>query len=408
MFPPSKGVAAGACPNLRGRVSITKVRCLSARLRGHPPLSLRSDACWAAAAGGPTVMLHLALLLPLSPLGAVAWLKFGGEPACDLQKLDAEARINSTCCIESPCTASKAEVEALRDEVAELKAQLAQVVNHVFSPPLQPPMSPPPPPPPPDAAWLRANGAMGTPVTYSCTGSAQSVQVPSDVHMYYVQLWGAAGGGSDAEGYQWEGGCGGTTVGYMTVVAGSTLQLEVGCGGQKSCSAVARPYPYGGLPSYRTNYCAGQGGGRSAIKDHLSTYHLVAGGGGGSGGKGCGDTSCSTAGGNGGGLVGTYGLHSCGICATGGSPGNVDGSSGSFYHLKGQDACQVVDTCNSIGGGGDGWYGGRTAGAHTGGGGGSGYLHNGVIDGSTSAASVKCGVAGDAGANGEIRLTPIK
>jgi hypothetical protein len=151
------------------------------------------------------------------------------------------------------------------------------------SPPLPSPPLPTPPPPSPPPPVTQVPTTVPTPwptlstAAYSCTSADQSVVVPVGVFTYYVEAWGAAGGGSNAEGYTWEGGCGGLATGYVPVVPGSTLTIEVGCGGRKTCSAEARPYPYGGLPSYRSGYCAGQGGGRSAVRAG-STYLVVASG----------------------------------------------------------------------------------------------------------------------------------
>ena len=311
--------------------------------------------------------------------------------------------------------AGLADCSAMRAEIDSMKAL-------VFSPPADPPLPPPPLPPPPlppspppawpDAATLRAQGTIGSHTPFGCTGAEQSVVVPNGAFMYYVEVWGAAGGGSNAETYQFPGGCGGTSTGYISVVPGATLTLEVGCGGEEMWGAAARPFPHGGLPSYRPNYGAGSGGGRSSVRTG-STYLLVAGGGGGSAGKGCGNTACSTAGGAGGGLNGTSGLNSCptsptdcgGAGPAGGMFGSADGSNG--VALQGGDACQGINGCNSVGGGGDGWFGGSVAGAHSGGGGGSGYVAESVIDGATSEATVMCGVAGGSGSHGLVHLSVV-
>jgi len=220
--------------------------------------------------------------------------------------------------------------------------------------------------------------------------------------MYFAELWGAAGGGSNAEGSQYPGGCGGYSSGYVAVTPGMAISVQVGVGGRKTCSAEARPYPHGGQPSYRPGYCAGQGGGRSAIQVwSTGATFLVAGGGGGAGGRGCQPESAR--GGDGGGTAGVRGWASCGtVRQNGGLGGQMDGSHGA--HLQGQD--RGADYGNSAGGGGDGWYGGTVAGAHTGGGGGSGYFNQTiVVEGGTSTSTVKCGANGGTGANGEIRLT---
>ena len=51
----------------------------------------------------------------------------------------------------------------------------------------------------------------------------------------------------------------------------------------------------------------------------------------------------------------------------------------------------------------------QVLGAHSGGGGGSGYINEDglVINGATTTATVKCGFAGASGANGEVRLSPV-
>ena len=135
---------------------------------------------------------------------------------------------------------------------------------------------------------LVSMGVEGTPLNFSATGAAQSFTVPSGIHLYKAVLFGAAGGGGSGEGYSFAGGCGGYTVGYLPVVQGDVLSIQVGQGGDvwRNAGALARPYPSGGQPGTRVGYDVGQGGGRSAImrgsSDQLpysNVYALVAGGG---------------------------------------------------------------------------------------------------------------------------------
>ena len=316
---------------------------------------------------------------------------------------------------------------------------------------------------------LVSMGVEGTPLNFSATGAAQSFTVPSGIHLYKAVLFGAAGGGGSGEGYSFAGGCGGYTVGYLPVVQGDVLSIQVGQGGDvwRNAGALARPYPSGGQPGTRVGYDVGQGGGRSAImrerRDQLpysNVYALVAGGGGGSGALGCGSsaTSSSTsAGGNGGGSNGNNG--GAGACST--IVGGVGGGNSPWgVTLSGQDAGPGMFTstnqaANAMGGGGDGYFGGRVysraldsnprrtvstaqihacmmtplvphigrcarvqvGGVHTGGGGGSGYIHGvasvvaqGAFTSSSGAAgtpATMCGTINAKGSDGFVQLIPI-
>ena len=46
-------------------------------------------------------------------------------------------------------------------------------------------------------------------MTFACTGAVQQYHVPQGYTKIRVQAMGAAGGGSNAEGFQWPGGNGG-------------------------------------------------------------------------------------------------------------------------------------------------------------------------------------------------------
>ena len=64
------------------------------------------------------------------------------------------------------------------------------------------------------------------------TGSDQEWTIPEDQNKIIVQIWGAAGGSSNAEGFQHAGGAGGFVETELLVENGTSLRLEVGQGGR--------------------------------------------------------------------------------------------------------------------------------------------------------------------------------
>lgn len=237
--------------------------------------------------------------------------------------------------------------------------------------------------------------------TFSYTGSDQtfSVTSPGEVEVF---VWGAGGGGSNAEGYPHPGGCGGYATGSFFANVGDYV-IQVGGGGLQTTGSNTRPsraYPNGGLPSRRSGYIAGGGGGRSGIFSSsvsASNALVIAGAGGGAGAHGNGSNNANVGchGGNGGGDEGTGGysagqvginqIQNGGTQSAGGITQTQNGgsSNGGSGQLRGADAgldavWNNFGGWNSPGGGGDGWYGGGTQEAHVGGGGGSGYLDSAV------------------------------
>lgn len=226
---------------------------------------------------------------------------------------------------------------------------------------------------------------------FTYTGANQTFTKPAGVSKINVYMWGAAGGGSNAEGYSDAGGPGGYASGTIDITPFASLIVQVGAGGGRTDGGTtkpARPYPYGGLPEVRSGYTSGAGGGRSAIFTSsvvAANALLIAGGGGGAGGHGGGGgyAGCNMGGGSGGGTngIGGSGYSNCNATLTNfGTQSSSNGSSGSQgAQLQGGDA----NTGNAAGGGGDGWYGGGGLDAHNGGGGGSGYFNPAYVTNNT-------------------------
>lgn len=240
-----------------------------------------------------------------------------------------------------------------------------------------------------------ANG--GRVRSFNYTGGNQSWTVPAGVSLVSAYLWGAAGGGANAEGFSDAGGPGGFTSGNILVSPGQTIVVQVGQGGEKTDGGGTRPprpYPNGGLPSVRTGYISGAGGGRSALfleSFSVENTLLVAGGGAGAAGHGGGGGSSGVnmAGGSGGGSVAGGGsgytfpnverIILAGTQSAGGS--NISSrpfgrNAGQFIGGDAGNGQLWSAGFNAAGGGGDGWYGGGTIDdEHAGGGGGSGYFN---------------------------------
>jgi hypothetical protein len=237
--------------------------------------------------------------------------------------------------------------------------------------------------------------------TFSSTGIDQNFTIfAANNATIEIFMWGAAGGGSNAEGYSDPGGPGGFAYGLVNLSSPLNYIVQVGSGGGRgSTSRPTRAYPNAGLPSLRNGYTSGGGGGRSAIfSSSVNSQNaiVIAGGGGGASGHGGGAPwaarSCS--GGGGGGTSGGFGrdpydgaeTDNGGTQSTGGSTSSGSGNGGPAQ-LRGSDAGNGTlwdnGGWNAAGGGGDGWYGGGSINSrHQGGGGGSGYLSNLVFSGS--------------------------
>ena len=207
---------------------------------------------------------------------------------------------------------------------------------------------------------------------FSYTGGSQTWNVPNNVNLIYVKLWGAGGGSAWSTG-DGPGGGGGFVSGYLSVTPGSTLTIIVGQGGGAGGSGSATANAYGGGGA-GTTYSGG-GGGRSAIQITAGVDAVTAGGGAG----GCRD-DWRMGGGGGGGLIGAAGAlatyQNCGLGGTqsaGGGPSN--GNCAGFGALyTGGNGC----TSSYASGGGGGYYGGGGGGNGSGadgpGGGGSSYI----------------------------------
>jgi len=234
--------------------------------------------------------------------------------------------------------------------------------------------------------------------TFNSTGVDQYFYVLSGIVTLEIFIWGAGGGGANAEGYSDSGGPGGYAYGMLNVQTGNNFVVQVGSGGGRSTSSSrpARPYPNAGLPSIRSGYISGAGGGRSGIfKDSVTHGNsiIIAGGGGGAGGHGGGASFAAfgTHGGGGGGTTGGNGRIYNGGETSGGAgqssggafqSGSGNGGSGALRGADAGDGQVWSASWNAAGGGGDGYYGGGAQEAHVGGGGGSGYLNQLIFNGS--------------------------
>jgi len=250
-----------------------------------------------------------------------------------------------------------------------------------------------------------------TPTVFSYTGSVQYYTVPTGVTQVTAYMWGAAGGGSSAEGYSWPGGPGGYASGVINVQGLSRLAIYVGQGGALTVSGSNPAASWPGSLSHassgkggrRSGYTTGYGGGRSEIRTESGSSIMIAGAGGGAAGTGwagsCGTQS--TAGGAGGGDVAQWGGCAC-IANSGGSyaapgtqsAGGTGGGQASTVNAgRGYggscDGAFEAGQCNPNGGGGDGYYGGASGYLHCGGGGGSGYINTAYV---TNGANERAGM----------------
>lgn len=229
--------------------------------------------------------------------------------------------------------------------------------------------------------------------TFSYTGADQTFAVPSTLTTMTVKMWGAGGGGSNAEGYQFAGGPGGFTSGVVntTAMQGQNLTVKVGQGGPRSVSnsQPTAAWPNGGRSGRRTNYTSGYGGGRSELS-WGGVDLLIAGAGGGAAGTG-GSSSNPTSGGPGGGTTGGFGWFGYNGNTSYGGQGGTQSAGGA----NGTDVSPSITAQpgykqggstnnntswdqggpNAQAGGGDGYYGGGIGSPHSGGGGGSSYAN---------------------------------
>ena len=231
---------------------------------------------------------------------------------------------------------------------------------------------------------------LNTTLTFNYTGAAQNWTVPCGVSSITVTLYGAQGA-LDALCGAYSGtypATGGTVIGTMAVVAGTTYQIFVGGGGAKGTAlnvAAAGGFNGGGAGAPSPSYGGGGGGGASDIRVTpygLANRVVVAGGGGGM----AYNYGCATEnGGRGGSATGECGTENNALqCGNPNPPGaggsQVGGGIGGFYSGYCTASNGVLGiggaagTCsNSGGGGGGGYYGGGGA-VWGGGGGGSNYV----------------------------------
>lgn len=202
---------------------------------------------------------------------------------------------------------------------------------------------------------IATGAAAQTTVTFNATGASQTFVVPVGVTSVQIDAAGAQG---------FSGGFGGRATGTLPVVAGETLQINVGGVGVRATDGVVSGGGFngGGNGLSRNSFNnAGGGGGGSDVRQGglaLTDRKIVAGGGGGA------ETVFGSFAGGGG---GTNGGNSSAV-TTGGTQSAGGAPNGAFG--QGANTPAGVDFG---GGGGGGWYGGGAANLRSGAGG-SGYI----------------------------------
>ena len=198
-----------------------------------------------------------------------------------------------------------------------------------------------------------------TVVPFYCVGSVVSWIVPFGVSDITISANGAGGyhGSNSAVG-----GAGGNSIGELTVIAGQTYYISVGCTGSGKTGGFG-----GGGNGYTANY--GGAGGKTWFgtgSTFSSTTVLILAGGGGGGGNGAGGAGYGKGGAGGGkigedGSNGGFGNGTGGTQTNGGTTGGLTGQGGNGTAAYG-------------GGGGGGYFGGGGSTTWGGGGGGSGFI----------------------------------
>lgn len=195
---------------------------------------------------------------------------------------------------------------------------------------------------------------------------------------YRLEVWGAQGGGSVANGALLAGdGYGGYAVGTIELDAGKSLYINVGGKGTDGIILSDAPGGYNGGGSGTSDgsddEASGGGGGAthiaivsgvlSTLQNNINDILIVAGGGGGK--------SFSYSAGSGGGYNGGITNNTSSVFPT-----QIDG----YSFGKGQDASGIADS-DGVGGGGGGLYGGysNNVSASSSGTGGSGYIGNSLL-----------------------------
>lgn len=229
-------------------------------------------------------------------------------------------------------------------------------------------------------------------LTYTYTGANQTLNIPSNISgNVNIKCWGAGGGtigkGAIATIYKTGlGGGGGYTEANFnkSFVAGQTLTIIVGQGGQTSESGGNLLATYGGGGGQPLagdqNWGAASGGGRSAVRLPGSVEIITAGGGGAGGGTAANASAGVCSGGAGGGLSGGNAEASNPLTGAA-SPNNIPtatqyngyGGTQTAGGIKGNGAVATNNTDGSLftggsgttfsPGGGGGYYGGGGGGA---------------------------------------------
>jgi hypothetical protein len=291
------------------------------------------------------------------------------------------------------------------------------------------------------AATAAASGSL----SFNHTGSSQVWTVPQGVTSITVQAWGAKGGNGLLQG-----GNGGAASGVLSVVPGTTIQINVGGQG----SVTAGGFNGGGNGGIGSSSSGSGGGGASDIRINgttLANRVLVAAGGGGVGGNattynaaagiGGSGANCAAPFGVGGSAANGCGVGNIGTCAGGTAPsygtgggggglnsgGALAGSGGGSFGQGGSlgqgggggnNAATYGGTgggVNGGGGGGGGYFGGAggmsgNGGCNGGGGGGSSYANNAILTNVTFTGGISAGqgsVILSWSGNGNLCATPF-
>ena len=200
-------------------------------------------------------------------------------------------------------------------------------------------------------------------ITFNYTGAPETWTVPSCVSQIQIEIAGAKGGGVN-------GGNGAIINGYLTVVPGQTIQLNVG--GEGGCPASGFNGAGSGSNANNQANASCGGGGSSDLRTppyQSSDRIIVAAGGGGMGG---GNTDSDGGGGgcaNGGDGTGIFGIGGDGANqnngGNGGAPWSPNGNSGvnGVFYNGGIGASDPCFNLGPGGGGGGGYYGGGGGGS---------------------------------------------
>ena len=246
---------------------------------------------------------------------------------------------------------------------------------------------------------------------YPCqnSSSCSPIEIYLARGLYYIDLFGASGGGNESISESLKPGYGGRAAGFFKVQKLQKYFLYIGGEGATGNEEAKGGWNGGGsgAPGFKTDDIFGGGGGGTDIRISSNEKDRIAVAG---GGGGCGRDSASltwdTHGGNGGGLKGDDGgvglaqmRQGLGGTQTKGGKGGYATENGSAAQngtiLQGGNGLSLGGS--NAGGGGGGYFGGGGA-YESGGGGGSSYIDK-LINGTTTSGVNK--------GNGYIIITPF-